>query len=248
MDSFIKMLFFPRIRYESSFRGVLDVDRALSCSSLRAFEETLFCTSAQLQQRAPRPPPSSGSHSPQGLAPSVAWALGERAYPAKDWDGYWERNEPLRDADEVAVPVLCVCSRDDPVLPPASTLPLFLFQSNPYFLLALTDRGGHCGFALERGRTGDEELEEGNWSHIAILEYFRVVADFLKGEERDGSSCGGTSGEHSQAGQRSRSSHAAAPPRRRRATVTRRPRLQTPEQSAVDAEGGNFTWKRSYTR
>lgn len=172
----------------------------------------------------------------------MAWALGERAYPAQDWDGYWERNEPLRDADEVAVPVLCVCSRDDPVLPPASTLPLFLFQSNPYFLLALTDRGGHCGFALERGRTGDEELEEGNWSHIAVLEYFRVVADFLKGEERDGS------GEHGQAGQRSRSSHAVAPPRRRRATVTRRPRLQTPGQSAVDAEGGNFTWKRSYTR
>uniref|UniRef100_A0A7N8XWG6 Protein ABHD15-like n=1 Tax=Mastacembelus armatus TaxID=205130 RepID=A0A7N8XWG6_9TELE len=144
--------------------SVLDVDRVLSCSSLRDFEETLFCASAQ--QKASQPPKSSlhseqnsGAHSPWGLAPSVAWALGQRAYPAKDWDSYWDRNEPLRDADEVAVPVLCICSRDDPLLPPASTLPLTLFQNNPYFLLVLTDRGGHCGFTLE----GCGETEGRQW-------------------------------------------------------------------------------------
>lgn len=253
------ILVFLVTRYASSFRGVLDVDRALSCSSLRDFEETLFCSSAQLQQKAPRPPmssPDSGLSS-GSLAPSVAWALGERANPSKDWDSYWERNEPLRDADEVAVPVLCICSRDDPLLPPASTLPLSLFQSNPYFLLALTDGGGHCGFTLEGreeteggvegGRTGNEEVEEGNWSHVAVLEYFRVVADFLKGEERDGESWGGPLGKYSQAGQRSRSSN-VAPTRRRRAIMMRRPRLQAPEHSSEDAEQENFTWKRSYTR
>ncbi|XP_069578618.1 protein ABHD15 [Brachyistius frenatus] len=232
-------------RYASSFRGDLDVDRALSCSSLRDFEETLFCSSAQLQQG-----PSSGSHSPGGLAPSVAWALGERAYPAKDWESYWEKNEPLRDADEVAVPVLCICSSDDPLLPPASTLPLPLFLSNPYFLLVSTDRGGHCGFTLEGregGSTGSKEVEEGIWSHIAVLEYFRVVADFLKGEERDGASWGGKLEENSQAWQRSRAGN-MAPPRRRRPTVMRRPRPRAPEQSCVGAEEGNFTWKRSYTR
>ncbi|XP_070774197.1 protein ABHD15 [Enoplosus armatus] len=247
-------------RYASSFRPVLDVDRALSCSSLRDFEETLSCSSAQLQQRAPRPPTSSlnsgqssESHSPRGLAPSVAWALGERAYPAKDWDSYWERNEPLRDADEVAVPVLCIRSRDDPLLPLASTLPLPLFQSNPYFLLALTDIGGHCGFTMEGReemegeRTGNDDVEEGNWSHVAVLEYFRVVADFLKGEERDGASQGGPLGEYSQGGMRSRTSN-MAPPRRRRANMMRRPRLQAPEQSSADAEEDDFTWKRSYTR
>ncbi|XP_076606167.1 protein ABHD15 [Chaetodon auriga] len=241
-------------RYGSSFRGVLDVDRALSCSSLRDFEEALSCSSAQLQQTDATPPLSSqnsglssGSHSQQGLAPSVAWTLGERAYPAKDWDSYWERNEPLRDADEVAVPVLCVCSRDDPLLPPASTLPLPLFQSNPYFLLALTDRGGHCGFTLEGGSTSNEEVEDGNWSHVAVLEYFRVVADFLKGEEREKTSWGGPPGEYCQAGQRSRTGN-VAPPRRRKATMMRRLRLQVPEQSGVDGEEGNFTWKRSYTR
>ncbi|KAK5887651.1 hypothetical protein CesoFtcFv8_016240 [Champsocephalus esox] len=227
-------------RYESSFRGVLDVDRALSCSSLRDFEETLSCS------RPPKTSLNSGPDSPRVLAPSVAWALGERAYPAKDWDNYWERNEPLRDADEVGVPVLCICSQDDPLLPPASTLPLPLFQSNPYFLLVLTDRGGHCGFTLEGpeetegGRTGKEEEEEGgNWSHIAVLEYFRVVADFLKGEEKDG--------EYIQAGQRSRTSN-MAPPRRRRANVMRRQRLQPTEERSGDEEEGNFTWKRSNTR
>ncbi|XP_040906949.1 protein ABHD15 isoform X2 [Toxotes jaculatrix] len=235
-------------RYANSFRGVLDVDRVLSSSSLREFEEALFCSSAQLQQRTSRPPInslssglSSGPHYSQGLAPSVAWELGERANPAKDWDSYWERNEPLRDADEVAVPVLCICSRDDPLLPPASTLPMALFQSNPYFLLLLTDKGGHCGFTLEGnkemegGRTEDEE--EGSWSHMVVLEYFRVVADFLKGEERDGAGWGDPLREHSQAGQRSRTSNMATT-RRRRPTLMRRPRPQAPDQSCVDAEEG----------
>uniref|UniRef100_A0A3Q3WP85 Abhydrolase domain containing 15 n=1 Tax=Mola mola TaxID=94237 RepID=A0A3Q3WP85_MOLML len=160
-------------RYASSFRGVLDVDRALSASSLRNFEEALSCSSA------PTPP---------------------------DWERYWERNEPLRDADEVAVPVLCVCSRDDPLLPPVSSLPLPLFQSNPYFLMALTERGGHCGFTLE------------------VLEYFKVVTDFLKCEGREGASRSGL------------------------ATMMRRPKLQPTEGRLVDAEEGSFTWKRSYTR
>lgn len=246
------------IRYASSFRDLLDVDRALSCSSLRDFEETLFCSSPRRQQGDRRPSVSalnsglsSESTTPKGVAPSVAWALGERAYPATDWGGYWERNEPLRDADEVAVPVLCICSSDDPILPPASTIPLSLFQRNPYFLLVLTDRGGHCGFTLE-GRedskggaegTGDTVVQEGNWSHIAVLDYFRVVADFLEGEESNASSQGGPVGEHCQAGQRSRTSN-LGPPRRRR-TSGRRSKPPVTEESA---EEGTFTWKRSYTR
>ncbi|XP_075760700.1 protein ABHD15 [Pelodiscus sinensis] len=92
------------------------------------------------------------------------------------WQGYWDRNDPLRDVDEVAVPVLCICSADDPVRgPPASTLPMELFHSSPYFFLLLTPHGGHCGF-----------LKEGpcSWSHEVTLEYFRVVAEFFHAEER----------------------------------------------------------------
>ncbi|NXE41266.1 ABH15 protein, partial [Ptilorrhoa leucosticta] len=93
------------------------------------------------------------------------------------WECYWERNEPLRDADEAAVPVLCLCSADDPVRgPPGQSLPRELFRSSPYFFLLLTPHGGHCGFPRRRpGRC---------WAHEAVLEYFRAMAEFLRTEER----------------------------------------------------------------
>ncbi|KAJ8367894.1 hypothetical protein SKAU_G00079220 [Synaphobranchus kaupii] len=89
------------------------------------------------------------------------------------WEGYWESNEPLRDVDEVAVPVLCVCSRDDPVRgPPNQTLPLELFHSNPHLFLLLSSRGGHCGFATPTDA----------WSHCALLQFFCAATDFCSGE------------------------------------------------------------------
>ncbi|XP_056140296.1 protein ABHD15 [Lampris incognitus] len=252
-------------RYASSFDAVLDVDQALRCSTLRDFEEVLFCSTRQsTRPNHPTSVPSSARvKHVAGLAPQplVAWALGDRAYPAKDWDGYWERNEPLRDADEVAVPVLCICSRDDPLLPPASSMPFSLFQENPYFFLVMTETGGHCGFTLE-GRDkveagemsstgiGDGEAEEQNWSHVVALEYFSVVANFLREEkERDGVQWDGAAGGHGQAGQRSRPG-AVPPPRRRRATVMRRsPRSQAHGQACLGREEERqFTWRRSYTR
>uniref|UniRef100_A0A668AR80 Protein ABHD15 n=1 Tax=Myripristis murdjan TaxID=586833 RepID=A0A668AR80_9TELE len=88
------------------------------------------------------------------------------------WDAYWERNEPLRDVDEVAIPVLSVCAQDDPIRGDTqSTLPLELFETNPHFFLLLTGRGGHCGFSTL-------------WSHRALLEFFRATTDFFAAEER----------------------------------------------------------------
>nr|XP_025973142.1 protein ABHD15 [Dromaius novaehollandiae] len=93
------------------------------------------------------------------------------------WETYRARNEPLRDVDEAAVPVLCVCSADDPVRgPPARTLPLELFRTNPFFFLLLSPHGGHCGFPQQGpGRC---------WSHGAVLDYFGAVTEFLRAEER----------------------------------------------------------------
>ncbi|KAK5603112.1 hypothetical protein CRENBAI_000108 [Crenichthys baileyi] len=240
-------------RYVSSLRGMLDVDRALNSSSLRDFEEALFCSSTKVSPSLERSL-NPASSSLRGLTPAGAWALGERAYPAHDWDSYWGRNEPLRDADEVAVPVLCICSSDDPLLPPVSTLPLSLFQSNPYFLLAITDRGGHCGFTLEagkqmdEGRTRKEGDDEGIWSHNAVLEYLRVVSDFLKEAERDWKSWQGRLEVNSLQGQKSRMNTTSLP-RRRRGAMMKKSRPQPAGQSGVDdVEGGPFTWKRSYTR
>ncbi|XP_009996092.1 PREDICTED: ARF GTPase-activating protein GIT1-like, partial [Chaetura pelagica] len=99
-----------------------------------------------------------------------------RSHPTS-WDSYWERNEPLREADEAAVPVLCLCSTDDPVRgPPVPSLPLELFPPSPYFFLLLTPRGGHCGFP----RCGSGHC----WGHEAVLEYFRATGEFLGAEER----------------------------------------------------------------
>ncbi|XP_007557904.1 protein ABHD15 [Poecilia formosa] len=239
-------------RYVSSLRGILDVDRALRSSSLRDFEETLFCSPTE--KVSPSTERNPASPSLRGLTSAAAWALGERAYPAANWESYWGRNEPLRDADEVAVPVLCICSSDDPLLPPASTLPVSLFQSNPYFLLALTDRGGHCGFALDagqqtdEGRTSGEDEDEGIWSHIAVLEFLRVASDFLKEAERDWKSWRGQQEVNGVRGQKSKM-NAAAMSRRRRGATMKRSRPQPAGQSGVDdVDGDPFTWKRSYTR
>ncbi|XP_017688050.1 PREDICTED: protein ABHD15 isoform X1 [Lepidothrix coronata] len=115
-----------------------------------------------------------GSHSLRELEESLFCRT--RSRPTS-WEVYWERNEPLRDADEAAVPVLCLCSADDPVRgPPARSLPMELFRSSPYFFLLLTPRGGHCGFPRRApGRC---------WGHEAVLEYFRAMAEFLRTEER----------------------------------------------------------------
>lgn len=237
------MFFFPH-RYKSSLQGILDVDAALCTSSLRDFEEVLFCRSTQKDLAPPSHCRSSTQGSNRFSPPALAWALGERAEPAKDWHDYWERNEPLRDADEVAVPVLCIRSQDDPLLPPAGILPLPLFQSNPYFLLALTDRGGHCGFTLD-GQADRTKEESDNWSHVVVLEFFKAVADFLRGEPRGETLSGGAAQQRGWAGK-------VASLRRRRTTVTRRTRPEhsraevEEEEEAVEEE--EFTWKRSYTR
>ncbi|KAM8835809.1 protein ABHD15 [Synchiropus picturatus] len=175
-------------RYRSSFRPLLDVDRALGCSSLKDLEEAVFCS-------------ASGS--------------------GGDWASYWQRNEPLRDADEVAVPVLCICSHDDPLLPSSSTLPLPLFQRNPFFFLALTDTGGHCGFTCSG--------QERSWSHAAALEFFKAVADFMNVEDAGEVAVGRVGS-------------------RRRPSVLRRSRPLRPGLSMVRSEEAPFTWKRSYTR
>ncbi|XP_020818999.1 protein ABHD15 [Phascolarctos cinereus] len=138
------------------------------------------------------------------------------------WDTYWDDNDPLRDVDEAAVPVLCICSADDPVRgPPGQTLPTKLFQNNPYFFLLLSRHGGHCGFLREHSSPA--------WSHEATLEYFQALTEFFRSEEK----VKGLS--------RHRSSFLAG--RRRRFTLQKRevaptsPRLEE-----------MFSWKRSYTK
>lgn len=136
-------------RYRTVLGELVHIDSLFSSRSLRAMEEALFCQSGLKE------------------------VLTEGA-----WETYWERNDALRDVDEVAIPVLCVCSRDDPIRGETpATLPLELFESNPHFFLLLTESGGHCGFST---------ANEGPvlWSHQALFQFFRATSDFFAAEER----------------------------------------------------------------
>ncbi|XP_056613686.1 protein ABHD15 isoform X2 [Triplophysa dalaica] len=138
-------------RYRTVLGEHVQADSLFSSCSLREMEEALFCQS--------------------GSKETLVEGAG-------GWDAYWESNDPLRDIDEVAIPVLCVCSQDDPIRgEPRATLPLELFESNPHFFLLLTGHGGHCGFS-----TPDEGSNV--WSHQALLEFFRATNDFFTAEER----------------------------------------------------------------
>ncbi|XP_034025263.1 protein ABHD15 [Thalassophryne amazonica] len=159
-------------RYRTALAEAIQTDTLFSSSSLRNLEEALFCQSE-----------------PEGCAPATGSSITSCA-----WDSYWEHNEPLRDVDEVAIPVLCVCARDDPVRGDThATLPLELFETNPHFFLLLTDRGGHCGFSTQStGRAAGafgsiaapNTITGSNWSHRALLEFFKATTDFFAAEER----------------------------------------------------------------
>lgn len=163
-----------------------------------------------------------------------------------NWAGYWECNEPLRDADEIAVPVLCLCSTDDPLLPPASTLPMSIFQNSPYFFLALTSQGSHCGFL-------QDSQNDASWSHEAVLEYFQVVTEFFTVEERKCFKEGFVGWDSAQG---FRQKTGAVAHRRRRPTMLRRERpvlgsqrqLSSQSRLVTFEEQETFTWNRSYTR
>ncbi|XP_005720830.1 abhydrolase domain-containing protein 15 [Pundamilia nyererei] len=170
-------------RYRTVLAETLQTDTLFSSHSLRGLEEALFCQPGY---------PDSTPAAPTGNDCSSNTSI--------TWDAYWEHNEPLRDVDEVAIPVLSVCAKDDPIRGDAqSTVPLELFETNPHFFLLLTDRGGHCGFSTQSegndagavGAVGSVaasnrgmESHGINWSHRASLEFFRATTDFFNAEER----------------------------------------------------------------
>ncbi|KAF4077251.1 hypothetical protein AMELA_G00205910 [Ameiurus melas] len=218
-------------RYATALSSVMDTEKIFSCHSLQDMEKLMFC-SVRFQDT---------SHN-NTLEQAV-----ELRSVETNWAGYWERNEPLRDADEVAVPVLCLYSTDDPILPPASTLPMSIFQNSPYFFLALTSQGSHCGFLQQDTQTA------ASWSHEAVLEYFRVVSEFFKVEERK---CFVEGFVGWDTGQGLRQKTGVMAHRRRRPTMLHRERPPLGSQRQLSShsrlvtceEQEMFTWNRSYTR
>ena len=82
---------------------------------------------------------------------------------------YWEDNNPLRGVDDIAVPVLCIHSKDDQLVPP-SRIPYELFTIYPNLMLLQYDKGGYGGFIAG----ADMEF----WTNRICLEYFSAVLNF----------------------------------------------------------------------
>ncbi|XP_076364638.1 protein ABHD15-like [Tachypleus tridentatus] len=90
---------------------------------------------------------------------------------------YWEKNAPLRDADDISTPVLCITSQDDPLVVD-DAIPYDVFQVYPQMLLVTTNYGGHCGF-LEWGPDGLR-----SWADLIALDFLESVLEFSTKEER----------------------------------------------------------------
>ncbi|CAL1534850.1 unnamed protein product [Lymnaea stagnalis] len=105
-----------------------------------------------------------------------AWTFSEHhrlvycpLYGYSDLEQFWEMNNPIRDVDDIEVPVLCINSLDDPICA-CSDIPYDLFQCYPNFLLVVTSKGGHCGFL--------EGFPPRSWSDTLCLDYVESVVEF----------------------------------------------------------------------
>lgn len=96
----------------------------------------------------------------------------DRLYPLAGFatrEAYYRGSNPMDVAHDVAVPVLAINAADDPVCVERNVhRHLGDLRRLPRMTLALTRRGGHCGF-FETPRGGD------SWADRAIAEYLGVV-------------------------------------------------------------------------
>lgn len=95
----------------------------------------------------------------------------------ESWEQYWEKNAPLRDADEMSVPLLCVSSKDDPLVP-REVIPYDVFQVYPQLILVETQSGGHCCF-LQSGTFVPD-----SWANSLALDFLKVTLDFSSNEKQ----------------------------------------------------------------
>ena len=105
------------------------------------------------------------------------WSLKEfdyqvycKMYGLDTFQTFWADNDPMRDVDDIAVPVLCVNSLDDPVTI-KDNISLDLFQFYPNLLLLTLDRGGHCGFM--------EGFSKTSWVDKVVTDYLESVLCFI---------------------------------------------------------------------
>ena len=106
-----------------------------------------------------------------------SWTLKEfdyhvycKLYGIDTFKAFWQKNDPMRDVDDIAVPVLCVNSLDDPVSV-HENIPLELFEFYPNLLLMTIDKGGHCAFY--------ENVKGISWAETLAVSYCEGVLEFM---------------------------------------------------------------------
>ena len=94
-------------------------------------------------------------------------------YDYTDLDEFWDRNNPLRDVDDISVPLLFISSEDDP-LHSHKHIPFDLFKYYPHFFLIMSKQGGHCGFI--------DDISTLSWADRVVIDYLEAILEFtMKG-------------------------------------------------------------------
>ena len=92
-----------------------------------------------------------------------------RMYGHDNIEEFWEKNNPLRDVDDISIPLLFIASLDDPVYTNCN-IPYDLFKYYPNFFMVTLDSGGHCGFL--------ENISSLSWADKLMLDYMESILEF----------------------------------------------------------------------
>ncbi|CAI5726639.1 unnamed protein product [Hyaloperonospora brassicae] len=85
-------------------------------------------------------------------------------------ESYWKVNNPMRDVDNLQMPLLCINALDDPVCT-KETIPYDLFLKKPKAMLLTTAEGSHCAFF-----EGTFQLRA--WCHTTAMVYLDRLREF----------------------------------------------------------------------
>ena len=92
-----------------------------------------------------------------------------KLYGFSNIEEFWDKNHPLRDVDEISVPLMFINSLDDPFYSNVK-IPYELCKYYPHFLMVATNRGGHAGFC--------ENPCETSWADRLCMDYIDSVLEF----------------------------------------------------------------------
>lgn len=96
-----------------------------------------------------------------------------KMYGYSDLEEFWDRNNPLRDVDDISVPLLFISSEDDP-LHSNKNIPLDLFKYYPNFFMLMPKYGGHGGFL--------DDIAALSWADRVVIDYLEAILEFtMKG-------------------------------------------------------------------